>query len=519
MNIVGVTQGSNLRIYLRLVELLAERLDVSKTGAYAADSREFFALLPTEPRLRDGSIDLVREWDITSAGVRRKPDWDVLRRWEDELGDPVLWNALMADRRIFFGPLCKLKQDYRPRFGFRQMYGIAHEAIERIDAFFRDFAPSLVLGFGTSTFGDYLFYRFARSRGIPYLQLKATKIANNVSLNDDAISLSAHVAQFIASPGLLGEVELKAARDHIAGIRARGIRYEGALKGPIPFRPVRGLIAVTRGAIRDMRNQLHPVIRRDNHVDSAALTALYTHLIQPAKAAWLAMRLRNDISSHDALKADRGFVFYPLHFEPEVSLQVFGRAFQNQIELVRNLAMSLPAGMKLVVKEHPRSTGFRPFSYYRKLLEIPNVVLADPRIPTHAVTRCASLVAVVSGSTGLEAAVLGKPVICFGTPTFAALPQDMIRTVRSMNDLGFEVRSLIASHRMDEDALERFFAAHVAGSVAVDLYSVLLGKTNRFVEGREGLSAEERQAEDMGKLADYCVLRIRQHCQLSAETE
>ncbi len=40
------------------------------------------------------------------------------------------------------------------------------------------------------------------------------------------------------------------------------------------------------------------------------------------------------------------YAFSPLHKEPEVSLLVFGRPYLNLIEVVRNLARSLPVGMK-----------------------------------------------------------------------------------------------------------------------------------------------------------------------------
>jgi hypothetical protein len=508
MNLLGVTQGSNLRVFLRLAELLRKPLGLSTVSAYVADSQEFYALAAKEPVLSDPVMPILKEWEITQKGSRGRPDWDVLRKWEAALGDPVLWHALMADRRIFYGRRCKFKQDYSPRFTHEQMYAIAQVAIERIQGFLDLHPPSVIVGFGTSTFGDYFFYRFARHRGIPYLQLKATKIGNFVALNDDAIALSGHIRAFIDAPETISGEALEVARSHMISIRRRGVRYEGALKSPARFRPFRAVRGVARGMVRDIRNRLHPVVGQDNHVDSAALAALYSHLIQPTKAAYVSQRLNHRLVRHAQLAMQPPYAFYPLHFEPEVALQVFGRPYQNQIELIRNLAISLPAGMLLLVKEHPRSFGFRPYGYYRKLMQIPNVRLVDPLIPTHGVIQHASLVAVISGSTGLEAAVIGKPVLTFGVPAYNNLPRCMVRHVRSLHDLADDVRDLMENYRLDESALERFLAAHVAGAVPVDLYSVLLGKPGRHSEGREEMSEDERRLEDYRRLSDYCSGRI-----------
>jgi hypothetical protein len=509
MKLLGVTQGSNLRVFLRLAELLKEPLGLDGISAYVADAQEFHSLRPKEPMLASSSLQLLKEWEIFKEGLQLKPDWDALLDWEKRLGDPVLWNALMADRRIFFGRKCKYRQDYRPRFSHLQMGGILQSALKRIEDFINWNSPDVIIGFGTSTLGDYLFYRFAKSKGIAYLQLKATKIGNYVSLNDDAVALSNHIELLIRHPENISPESIRVARAHLASIRHKGVGYEGAIKSHLRLRPISGLIAFGRAAIRDIRNRLHPEIKRDNHVESSMQIALYSNWVQPLKAAYTSLRLRGKLIRPEQLADQPRFAFYPLHFEPEVSLQVFGRPFQNQIEVVRNLAASLPCGMVVLVKEHPRALGFRPYGYYRKLLEISNVRLVSPSLPTHAVIRHSSLVAVISGSTGLEAAVMGKPVIIFGIPTYLRLSVCTVRPVRSMHELAGDVRVAMTQHQLNEAELEHFFAAHVAGSVPVDLYSVLLGKSGRHSEGRENMTLDERRGEDYQLLMGYCIERIR----------
>lgn len=508
MKIIGVTQGSNLKVFLQLVGLLKEHSSIDEVGAYVADAMVFKSLAKSEIGLRDGSITLLKEWDFTTSGQKQTPDWQQIRSYEQRLGDPVLWNALLADRRIFFGHHCKFRQDYRSRFTHDQMGGILQAALEHINKLFDEFKPDLILGFGTSTIGDYLFYLFAKERGIPYLQLKATKIGNRVALNDDAIELSGHIAKLLGSKKKLPEWALEEAREHLNGVRQRGIRYEGAISKERRFKFADSLTLIAKGLAIDIKRYLDPVTRNDNHSESMFYTHFYERIRNPVKNYLLERRLRNHLLSAEELKTHSDFTFYPLHFEPEVSLQVFGRPYQNQIELVRTLAANLPAGMKLLLKEHPRANGFRPWGYYQKLLDIPNVQLIETRIPTHVVVQHASLVAVVSGSTGLEAAICKRPVLTFGTPVYNALHGNMIRHITDMNSLGWEIRSLLNNYSHDEAALERYISATIVGSVPVDLYTTLLGKPGRMREGREELSEETRRQEDYEKLAKYCSLRI-----------
>ncbi|MDP6893688.1 MAG: hypothetical protein QF731_10970, partial [Verrucomicrobiota bacterium] len=59
------------------------------------------------------------------------------------------------------------------------------------------------------------------------------------------------------------------------------------------------------------------------------------------------------------------YIFFPLHAEPEIALSIFSKYYQNQIELIRNIALALPMNYRLIVKEHPRNIGRRSNNYYK----------------------------------------------------------------------------------------------------------------------------------------------------------
>lgn len=140
----------------------------------------------------------------------------------------------------------------------------------------------------------------------------------------------------------------------------------------------------------------------------------------------------------DALP-QRPFVFFPLHYEPEANLLVHGSYFENQLEVVRNLARSLPVGWDLVVKEHPQMRGRRDLGFYRRLRRVPNVRLVPAAVRSNVLIKHARMVAVISGTPGLEASLLGKPVIMFGDFPWDYAPT--VHRVRALSDLPALIRA------------------------------------------------------------------------------
>lgn len=107
------------------------------------------------------------------------------------------------------------------------------------------------------------------------------------------------------------------------------------------------------------------------------------------------------------------YVFFPLHIEPEMALATLSPEFHHQTAVIVQVAKNLPAGVRLVVKEHLTAVGRRPIGFYRQLAEIPNVVLVPPEVKATAVIERALGVVVLTGTAGLEAAVMGTPVVTF----------------------------------------------------------------------------------------------------------
>ncbi len=110
-------------------------------------------------------------------------------------------------------------------------------------------------------------------------------------------------------------------------------------------------------------------------------------------------------------KINRKFILITLHVQPEASIDVVGSKYSNQIEFVRNIAMTTPVDYILLIKEHSHAIGNRSYEFYKNLLEIPNVVLLDPFENSREAIKKASLVISNTGTSSLEAGILGVPAV------------------------------------------------------------------------------------------------------------
>ncbi len=206
---------------------------------------------------------------------------------------------------------------------------------------------------------------------------------------------------------------------------------------------------------------------------------------------------------------DIDYILYPLHAEPEIVLSQFARPYLNQIEVVRNIGLSMPIGMSLLVKEHPMMVGRRPVGYYEKLLEIPNVKLVDMDLPSQPVLEHAGMVVIIRGAIGLEAVIKRIPVLSLGTSSFQLLPSTMFRTCWNLYELPNAIREMLEHYYYDHESLIRYLAAVIEGSVAVNLVTDLLGKQGRFRADDVGRDRPFEEHPHLDDLAANMLDRIR----------
>jgi hypothetical protein len=141
---------------------------------------------------------------------------------------------------------------------------------------------------------------------------------------------------------------------------------------------------------------------------------------------WFATRL-DDLNGQP-------FVYFPMHKEPEESFLLRSPEFFSQHSAIASLSRSLPAGTLLAIKENPYAVARRPRDYYRQIAALKNVVLVGVNEDGIECIRRANAIATITGTAGIEAAAMGKPVISFAQhhPMYM-LPH--VQTVKNESDL------------------------------------------------------------------------------------
>ncbi|MCX6834624.1 MAG: hypothetical protein NTW07_05740 [candidate division Zixibacteria bacterium] len=173
------------------------------------------------------------------------------------------------------------------------------------------------------------------------------------------------------------------------------------------------------------------------------------------------------ICRYDSLDKIGGKIaFYPLHVQPEASIDVRGSFFSDQLKLIRDIRRALPFDVTLIVKEHTNFLGLRGSSFFRRLRRIPNVKLIPHEVSTFDVYARASLVLTVTGTAAYEAGLLGVPAITFVPMFFGGLSTvRCCSDVTKLKDLAFEMlqgvpRDLDADSRFMDDLVGRSFEAY-----------------------------------------------------------
>ncbi|MBI2998205.1 MAG: hypothetical protein HYY46_07075 [Deltaproteobacteria bacterium] len=500
MNVFFLTQSLSLPVFYEITQCFAERKALDRAGFYLSDSAHFEEFRSAFPEIESGKYLLLKEWEIIRDSFRRAPDIEKISAYEKELAEDSLWSALVADRRIYNGPRATLRQDYRLRYSHERTLSILQTGLERMEELFDRLKPDLVVSFICVTLGEYLAYLFARSRGVAFVNLRPTRIENYIYGGESVLEPSEFLMNAYRETLKSGPDKFwgEKARTYLDKIRQTHARYEGVVR-PSARPPVSAV--KKRLSFRRLVCRLPAILKREGRRywstgqfqedGPGLLESVWFAKVRRPLQAWYMDRSLGSLYVREKDLSGLSYAFFPLHAEPEVTLNVYSRPYLNQVEAVRLFSHSLPVKMKLLIKEHPWAVGRRPLSYYRKLLQIPNVLLAYPGIESRPLLQHAELVTVISSSVAFEAVMLKKPVATLGRAPFNILPRSMVRHVQDPDRLGCEIRDLLEFYRYDEAALLCYIATVMKYSVPVDWYSRLLGRREAYREAGQNQPRNE----------------------------
>ncbi len=176
------------------------------------------------------------------------------------------------------------------------------------------------------------------------------------------------------------------------------------------------------------------------------------------------------------------FVYFPLQMDQERNLLIAAPFYTNQIELIKNIAKSLPIDHKLYVKEHPAQAirGWRRLSEYEEIMKIPNVSLLHYSVSNEKLFQNCSLVVTIGGSPGLEATFYAKPSIIFIKINYSVLPS--VTQITSLDELPKVIRQSLKT-QVNSDDLDKFVSFIEENSFDFDWIGYQQNEFNTFFHG------------------------------------
>ena len=176
------------------------------------------------------------------------------------------------------------------------------------------------------------------------------------------------------------------------------------------------------------------------------------------------------------------FVLFTLHQEPERTLLIAAPFYTNQLEVIRHIAKSIPTGYKLYVKEHFSQLlrEWRDISYYKEIIEIPNVRLYHPSVSIEPLIQKSSLVISIGGTASLEAAFYQKPSIIMTDMGYAILSS--VQKLNSLEELPSMIRISLET-KVNSDDLDRYLSILDEHSFDFDLKGYESNEANFFRYG------------------------------------
>lgn len=161
-------------------------------------------------------------------------------------------------------------------------------------------------------------------------------------------------------------------------------------------------------------------------------------------------------------RLDVPYFLYPLQFHPESSTSINALHFVDELSNVRNIAVNLPVGIRLYVKDHPHGAGRERIALYRAIARLPNVDLIDPRFDGKTLVRRARAVVTCTSTMGYEAIMFGVPVFTLGDTLWDFYPGNV--RLRSFEH-AFEAFAAHDTVRATREQLEAFVGAYYLSTV------------------------------------------------------
>lgn len=467
-----------------LALLLKEHYGIDEFCGYVYVRRSYEFLM-SQKEIHYSSLLLDQE--IHGRYSSERIDTHFLQSLEAEYGIPNLWPYVSLDRALMHNRHVREYPYDKSHYSHDDLLRILQVTAKAIIKFLDDEKPDFIFFSVIGAVGGKLLYHIAKKRGIATYVVHPTMIHDNYVLSETYNGLTGveNKVQLFSKESAPEKV-LKQAQNFLNDFRHQPRpHYEFADKKYHQTTKSKQLsFVLPTNALKIMRwffvSLKHHATGRERHDYD------YISPINYVKDG-IRRKLRN-LRGVDDLYDEPGendnFTFFPLHYEPEVSLLLYAPFFADQIHLIKQIAMSLPVNHYLYVKEHPTMVPYRPRNYYKAIKKIHNVKLINPNISSFDLIARSKLIMTITSSVGWEATLLKKPVITFGDIFYNQL--SFVKHCKTPENIPYLVKEQLENFRYDENELLNLLAAIFSESAHLNL-QYLWEREKDLMKRKEGL--------------------------------
>lgn len=132
---------------------------------------------------------------------------------------------------------------------------------------------------------------------------------------------------------------------------------------------------------------------------------------------------KNNTKTVQYVDFKKKYVYFPLHLQPEMTTDVLGEKYTDQLLAIEKLHKILPDDWYIYVKENPKQKSYmRGRYFFERISLIPNVVFVDRTVDTYKLMESAQFVSTITGTAAWEAITGGKNALIFGRVWFDHFP-------------------------------------------------------------------------------------------------
>jgi hypothetical protein len=388
----------------------------------------------------------------------------------EQAGIPTIHNMIMSDRVL-------RKVDYVEAMGY------ATHIAKRLVELFEALKPSLVLG-AFDSLHEGIALAVARKHRIPFVAMNFSVIPSGYCSFCSDLTPNSQIDLGVLSDGDLQAI----ASGALSGFEGKSIQAPAYIAPRGAHDVARRLPSHIRAAFEVVKNRISGRFDKFNYYPPQRLFKMYFR----KRVNLITLPRGSFVTEPPSVP----FFFFGLHMQPESSIDVWAPFYSNQAFVIETIARSMPPTHQLLVKIHKSDSDNYSRRQLLQLRGLPGVRLVSPFVDSRPFIERAALVLPIQGTIGLEAALLGKPVIMFGDSPVSRFPS--VSMVGRLTDLPILIAEKLRERTPLRENILRAFAQFLSPMCPASDNNWSLEISNRALDGYAKLfqALRKRLTED-----------------------